>query len=162
MSQSDWQQTPPTVQAYLLNLHQRLVQLQQQIERLRNRLQRTAKTSDKPPSSDSPFQRHAGNPSKPTGKRGARQGHPGAGPKLHRPTERQAIYPEPCICGQGVPRLTTPYRHPSSHGIAIHLDARHALGLAPRQVCGLWQVAQSPAAQGSTERLWPTFDGIDR
>ena len=88
LSQSDWQQTPPTVQAYLLNLHQRLVQLQQQIERLRNRLQRTAKTSDKPPSSDSPFQRHAGNPSKPTGKRGARQGHPGAGPRLHRPTER--------------------------------------------------------------------------
>ena len=56
LSQSDWQQTPPTVQAYLLNLHQRLVQLQQQIERLQNRLQRTAKTSDKPPSSDSPFQ----------------------------------------------------------------------------------------------------------
>ena len=95
LSQSDWQQTPPTVQAYLLNLHQRLVQLQQQIERLQNRLQRTAKTSDKPPSSDSPFQRHAGKQSKPTGKRGARQGHPGAGPKLHRPSERQAIYPEP-------------------------------------------------------------------
>ena len=42
LSQSDWQQTPPTVQAYLLNLHQRLGQLQQQIERLQNRLQRTA------------------------------------------------------------------------------------------------------------------------
>ena len=65
LSQSDWQQTPPTVQAYLLNLHQRLVQLQEQIERLQNRLQRTAKTSDKPPSSDSPFQRHAGNQASP-------------------------------------------------------------------------------------------------
>ena len=162
LSQSDWQQTPPTVQAYLLNLHQRLVQLQQQIERLQNRLQRTAKTSDKPPSSDSPFQRHAGNPSKPTGKRGARQGHPGTGPKLHRPSERQAIYPEPCMCGQGVPRLTTPYHtHQVMELPSTLMHVTHWV-LHQGKCAGLWQVAQSPAAQGSTERLWPTFDGLAR
>jgi transposase len=151
LSQSDWQQTPPTVQAYLLNLHQRLVQLQQQIERLRNRLQRTAKTSDKPPSSDSPFQRHAGNPSKPTGKRGARQGHPGAGPKLHRPTERQAIYPEPCICGQGVPRLTTPYHtHQVMELPSTLMHVTHwVLHQGKCAGCGKWLKARLPKARQS-------------
>ena len=109
LSQADWQQTPPTVQAYLLSLHQRLTQLQQQVEQLRKRSKRTSKTSDKPPSSDSPFQRPTGNADKPTGQRGARKGHPGSGPKLLRPTERQAIHPDPCRCGQGVPNSTAPY-----------------------------------------------------
>ena len=151
LSQSDWQQTPPTVQAYLLNLHQRLVQLQQQIERLRNRLQRTAKTSDKPPSSDSPFQRHASNPSKPTGKRGARQGHPGAGPRLHRPTERQAIYPEPCICGQGVPRLTTPYHtHQVMELPSTLMHVTHwVLHEGKCAGCGKWLEARLPKARQS-------------
>ena len=146
LSQSDWQQTPPTVQAYLLNLHQRLVQLQEQIERLQNRLQRTAKTFDKPPSSDSPFQRHTGNPSKPTGKRGARQGHPGAGPKLHRPTERQAIYPEACICGQGVPRLTTPYHtHQVMELPSTLMHVTHwVLHQGKCAGCGKWLKARLP------------------
>ena len=162
LSQSDWQQTPPTVQAYLLNLHQRLVQLQQQIERLQNRLQRTAKTSDKPASSDSPFQRHVGNPSKPTGKRGARQGHPGAGPKSHRPTERQAIYPEPCMCGQGVPRLTTPYHtHQVMELPSTLMHVTHwVLHQGKCAGCGKWLKARLPKARQS--RLWPTFDGLAR
>ena len=41
LSQTDWQQTPPAVQTYLLNLHQRLAQLQQQIEQLQKRSKRT-------------------------------------------------------------------------------------------------------------------------
>ena len=151
LSQSDWQQTPPTVQAYLLNLHQRLVQLQQQIERLQNRLQRTAKTSDKPPSSDSPFQRHAGKQSKPTGKRGARQDHPGAGPRLHRPTERQAIYPEPCICGQGVSRLTTPYHtHQVMELPSTLMHVTHwVLHQGKCAGCGKWLKARLPKARQS-------------
>ncbi len=109
LSQTDWQQTPPVVQAHLLTLHQRLAQLQQQIEQLQQRSQRTSKTSDKPPSSDSPFHRPTDPTDKPTGKRGARKGHPGSGPKLLRPTERRAIYPEPCPCGQGVSDHVAPY-----------------------------------------------------
>ena len=106
LSQTDWQHTPPTVQAYLFTLHQRLAQLQEQIDQLQKRLQRTSKASDKPPASDSPFQRPVSKPDKPAGKRGARTGHPGSGPRLLRPTERRAIYPGPCTCGQGVPGQT--------------------------------------------------------
>ena len=108
LSQTDWQQTPPAVQTYLLNLHQRLAQLQQQIEQLQERSKRTSKTSDKPPSSDSPFQRPTSSQGKPAGKRGARHGHPGSGPKLLRPTACQDVYPVPCGCGQGVPLLSAP------------------------------------------------------
>lgn len=109
LSQTDWQKTPPAVQTYLLNLHQRLAQLQQQIEQLQERSKRTSKTSNEPPSSDSPFQRPAGRQGKPAGKRGARHGRPGSGPKLLRPTACQDVYPAPFGCGQGVPRLATPY-----------------------------------------------------
>ncbi len=109
LSQTDWQHTPPAVQACLFTLHQRLAQLQEQIDQLQKRLQRTSKTSDKPPSSDSPFQRPVSKQDKPPGKRGARMGHPGSGSRLRRPTERRAIHPGPCACGQGVLGQTAPY-----------------------------------------------------
>ena len=149
LSQTDWQQTPPAVQTYLLNLHQRLAQLQQQIEQLQERSKRTSKTSDKPPSSDSPFQRPTGSQGKPAGKRGARRGHPGSGPKLLRPTACQDVYPGPCGCGQGVPRLATPYHiHQTVELPPISMTVTH------------WVLHQGrcpyagPAASCS-ERAWP-------
>ena len=161
LSQTDWQHTPPTVQAYLFTLHQRLAQLQEQIDQLQKRLQRTSKASDKPPSSDSPFQRPVSKQDKPPGKRGARMGHPGSGPRLLRPTERRAIYPGPCTCGQGVPGQTAPYHTHQSlprtrfrgHGVATYRVARHPLGLAPRPLLRLWPAAQSPPTQGAANRL---------
>ena len=149
LSQTDWQQTPPAVQTYLLNLHQRLAQLQQQIEKLQERSKRTSKTSDKPPSSDSPFQRPTSSQGKPAGKRGARHGHPGSGPKLLRPTACQDVYPAPCGCGQGVPRLTTPYHtHQSVELPPISMTVTHwVLHQGRCTGCGKLLRARLPKAQ---------------
>ena len=150
LSQTDWQQTPLAVQAYLLNLHQRLAQLQQQVEQLQKRSKRTSKTSNKPPSSDSPFQRPA-NQDKATGKRGARHGHPGSGPRLLRPTERQVVYPEPCVCGQGVPDSMVPYDiHQSMELPPVEMHVTHWLLHQGRCTgCGNLLRARLPKAQQS-------------
>jgi transposase len=106
-SAADWDKTPPAVQAYLLSLHQRLDQLQHQIDQLQGRLDKTSQTSSKPPSFDSPFQkRHR---RKSSGKRGAKPGHPGAGPKLLEPTEVQVILPPSCPCGHAALVEAAPY-----------------------------------------------------
>ena len=149
LSQTDWQHTPPTVQVYLLTLHQRLTQLQEQIDQLQKRLQRTSKTSDKPPSSDSPFQRPVSKPDKPPGKRGAPMGHPGSGPRLLRPTERRAIYPGPCTCGQGVPGQTAPYHtHQNLELPPIELHVTHwVLHQGRCSGCGRLLKARLPKAQ---------------
>ena len=103
---SDWEKTPPAVQAYLLSLHQRLDQLQQQIDALQGRLDKTSKPPASHPHrirlSKSPtpnVARHRANA-------GAKKGHPGSGPNLLEPTEVQHVYPAPCACGQGA--LGTP------------------------------------------------------
>jgi transposase len=99
---SDWEKTPPAVQASLLSLQQRLDHLQQQIDELQGRLDKTSTTSSKPPSSDSPFKKPTRSKRrKSSGKRGARQGHPGCGPTLLEPTDVQHLYPVPCSCGHG-------------------------------------------------------------
>jgi transposase len=104
---SDWEKTPPAVQAYLLRLHQRLEQLQQQIDELRGRLEQNSHTSSKPPSSDSPFKKPKRSKRRTSsGKRGARKGQPGSGPTWLEPTEVHHVYPAPCACGHG--ELTTP------------------------------------------------------
>ncbi len=151
LSQTDWQQTPPVVQAHLLTLHQRLAQLQQQIEQLQQRSQRTSKTSDKPPSSDSPFHRPTDPTDKPTGKRGARKGHPGSGPKLLRPTERRAIYPEPCPCGQGVSGHVAPYHtHQVTELPPVEMAVTHwVLHQGRGTGCGKLLRARLPKAQQS-------------
>jgi predicted transcriptional regulator len=60
--QLEWELTPPAVQDYIKSqtqqiheLKNQLDQLQQQIETLQGRLETTSQTSNKPPSSDSPF-----------------------------------------------------------------------------------------------------------
>ena len=109
-----WEQTPDTVQAHLLTLQTQLHalqqqhhQLQHQVNTLQGRLDKTSKTSSKPPSSDSPFTKPTLRPS--ASKRGARKGHPGAGATLLEPTDVQHVYPAPCACGHGELSLPTLY-----------------------------------------------------
>ena len=107
--EADWHQTPPSVQRYILALHQQLSdlqtqvdQLQKQVDILQGRVDKTSKTSSKPPSSDSPFKKTKGaKRRKSSGKRGGKKGHPGSGPTLLEPTEVQPVYPTPCSCGHG-------------------------------------------------------------
>ena len=149
LSQTDWQQTPPAVQTYLLNLHQRLAQLQQQIEKLQERSKRTSKTSDKPPSSDSPFQRPTGSQGKPAGKRGARQRTPGLRPQVasaHRVSGRLSCT---LRLRSGRAAFDDAVSHPPDHGVAAYRDDRDALVLHQGRCtgCGKLLRARLPKAQ---------------
>ena len=122
---TDWEQTPPVVQAHLLSLQTRLDQLQRQIDTLQGRLNTTSNTSSKPPSSDSPFKKKR-KCRKSLGKRGAQQGHPGAGPTLLAPTAVQHIYPASCACGHGGLVAPTPYHtHQVIELPPIEVDITH-------------------------------------
>jgi hypothetical protein len=81
-SHTEWDHTPDAVQAHVLTLQTQLDalqqqhhQLQQQVNTLQGRLDKTSKTSSKPPSSDSPFTKPTRRPS--SGKRGGTQGTSG-------------------------------------------------------------------------------------
>ena len=73
-SQEEWTITPPSVQDHLLHLQKRVDQLAQQVEALQARLDTTSRTSSKPPSSDSPFQKPTRQP--------RRTGAPHRGPEV--------------------------------------------------------------------------------
>ena len=97
LSLQAWEQTPDAVQAHVLMLQTQLHalqqqhrQLQHQVDTLQGRLDKTSKTSSKPPSSDSPFTKPTLRPSSST--RGARKGHPGAGATFLEPTDVQPVY----------------------------------------------------------------------
>jgi transposase len=113
-TQEDWHHTPSAVQDYIVDLHdqvkelqQQCRKLQQQIEQLQGRLNKTSTTSNTPPSSDSPFTMPRRR--KTSRKRGAKKGHPGAGPLLLEPTEIHHLYPAPCVCGHGDMDTAMPY-----------------------------------------------------
>ena len=108
-SPTEWALTPPAVQAHVQHLQQRVYQLEQQVETLQGRVERTSQTSSKPPSSDSPFHKPPRKPRRSGGPRGARPGHPGHGPTLLSPTEVRLIEPAPCACGHSELISLAPY-----------------------------------------------------
>jgi len=82
----DWELTPPAVQDDSQRLHQQIKQLQQQVDTLQGRGEKTSQTSSKPPSSDSPFDKPKRPQRQSSGKRGGRKGHPGKGPTFAQPS----------------------------------------------------------------------------
>gem|GEM_PF-6700004 len=75
-SAQDWEQTPPSVRAYLVQLQHVLGQLSARVEALEARVNAMTVTSHRPPSSDHPAPRA---PQRSTPRRTARgrPGHPG-------------------------------------------------------------------------------------
>ena len=106
-SRDEWAQTPPVVRDHMLTLQQHLSQLQKQVDALESRLNQTSKTSNKPPSSDSPFTKPKLRTS--ARKRGAQRGHKGPGPTLLSATEVCQVYPAPCACGSLDMEAAKPY-----------------------------------------------------
>src|SRR5262252_6568869 len=91
----DWEQTPPTVRAYVHTLHNELTPLRERVEALEARLQANSTTSHRPPSSDSPYKKPRQRP--PTTSRrkaGGKPGHPGYRQVLLPPTTVQDLRPE--------------------------------------------------------------------
>jgi transposase len=144
-SQKEWDQTPCAVRDHVVALANRLHELQHQVDILQGRLDKTSKTSSKPPSSDSPFQKPPQRTS--SGKRGARKGHPGAGATLLEPTDVHHLYPAPCACGHGELATPTPYHiHQVIELPPITMEISHFLLHQARCVgCGALLKANVPS-----------------
>jgi len=119
-TEEEWEQTPCTVQEFVLALITRLQALEAEVQSLREQVNRNSHNSSMPPSSDGPRvppQR----PARPTGqrKRGGQVGHTGTQRKLAPPEELMASYDlTPPICGQCGHPLSghdpVPYQHQGS------------------------------------------------
>ena len=90
---SDWEQVPPSVQAFIVSLVQR-------IEVLEAKLSENSQNTSRPPSSDSPYRKpRTQTKAAQKKKRGARKGHKGARQVLLDPTEVVDVQPGGCGCG---------------------------------------------------------------
>lgn len=98
ISEEDWKQTPSAVRALVLWQHELIAKLTERGEELEAKLGQNSSNSNRPPSSDSPYQRNK-RESKGTGKPGAKQGHKGHRQSLLTPTKTIPVPPEHCECG---------------------------------------------------------------
>jgi transposase len=98
ISEADWKQTPPAVRTLILWEHELIIKLTKRVEELEAKLGQNSKNSNRPPSSDPPYQREK-RESKGTGKPGAKQGHKGHQRSLLTPTETVPVPPRECNCG---------------------------------------------------------------
>lgn len=117
---ADWQQTPPSVQTLVVAVLQRL-------EAVEARLKQDSPTSQRPPSTDSPYTK-ARKPSgdAPPRKAGGQPGHPGHRQALLAPTETRRLTPPQCACGQTAWTVTRPYQtHQVLELPAIQMAVRH-------------------------------------
>lgn len=147
-AEQDWEQTPPSVRAYLHTLREEMGQLQERVESLEARLKQTSPTSSRPPSSDSPYKKpRRRTASKGSRKGGAKPGHVGRHQKLLAPTAVHELMPEPCACGHGEFDRLNPYsRHQVIELPPIEMEVTHwVLHQGRCQGCGRWCHAQVPA-----------------
>jgi transposase len=158
-----WDQTPIVMQHLVVQL---LAIIQQQAERsqalearmadLEARLQQRSHTSDRPPSSDPPYEKRparAGHHGKP----GAKPGHRGHQQALLAPTEVIEVKPPACACGQTECLDTSPYyTHQVIELPEIQMIVRHfVLYEAYCPLCGKVTKAHVPpeASAGQGPRL---------
>ena len=116
---ADWQQTPPSVQMLVVTLLQRL-------EAVEARLKQNSTTSQRPPSTDSPYtkaRKPAGDT--PPRKAGGQPGHPGHRQAFLAPTETRILTPHQCTCGHTALTGTRPYRLFRYNGEILGAKAGH-------------------------------------
>ena len=131
---------PPSVQTLVLTLLKRL-------EAVEARLKQDSTTSQRPPSTDSPYTK-ARKPSgdAPPRKAGGQPGHPGHRQSLLAPTETRGLTPPQCACGHTALTGTRPYHtHQVIELPAIQMDVTHwVLHEAWCPMCAQWTKAQLP------------------
>ena len=93
ISEGDWKQTPPAVRALVLQQHELIAQLIKRVEELEAKLGQNSQNSNRPPSSDPPYQREK-RESKGTGKPGAKHGHKWCQQSLLTPTNVVPVPPQ--------------------------------------------------------------------
>jgi transposase len=161
---ADWEQTPPVVrqvvrqlvefiqqqQTTIQHLEARSQTLEARIAELEVRWQQRSHNSDRPPSSDPPYEQQPTRPGS-RGKPGAKPGHPGHRQALLAPTEVIEVKPEACPCGQQEFPETTPYyTHQVLELPEIQMVVKHFVlheTCCPR--CGRHLKAELPAADRS-------------
>jgi transposase len=160
---ASWAQTPLLVCHLILqllevnqHLEARINTLEARIAALEARLQQRSHTSDRPPSSDPPFEKRPAR-SGTQGKPGAKPGHLGHRQALLEPTAVIEVKPERCPCGQTeFPEMHPYYTHQVIELPEIQMIVRHVvLHEARCPQCGRVTKAQvsSEAQAGYGPRL---------
>jgi transposase len=150
---ASWAQTPLLVCHLILqllevnqHLEARINTLEARIAALEARLQQRSHTSDRPPSSDPPFEKRPAR-SGSQGKPGAKPGHLGHRQALLEPTAVIEVKPERCPCGQTeFPEMHPYYTHQVIELPEIQMIVRHVvLHEARCPQCGRVTKAQVPS-----------------
>jgi transposase len=105
---ASWVQTPLIVCPWVVHLLAVIEQQAGRIAALEARVSQNARNSDRPPSSDPPYEQRTARAGM-QGRPGAKPGHPGHRQALLAPTEVIAVNPRACACGQREFPETTPY-----------------------------------------------------
>lgn len=163
LDRASWEQTPYVVQHLVVQLLAIIQQQTAQIQALEARMadlearvQQRSRNSDRPPSSDPPYEKRPTRAG-PHGQPGAKPGHPGHQQALLDPTEVIEVKPSACACGQTDFLDTSPY---ATHQVIelpeIQMRVRHfVLYEASCPPCGMVTKAQVPseATAGQGPRL---------
>lgn len=133
-SDADWQATPEAVkkdfirmQEILLLFERRLKELEEELNQMKTRMNKNSTNSDKPPSTDNPYQkRKHSKKSKKKRRSGAKAGHKGYRQKLIESTDTFILFPESCKCGgDKFNNLESFYTHQEIELPEIHMKVTH-------------------------------------
>ena len=151
-----WAQTPLAVRHLVVQQEERIRTLEARLAELEARGQQRSRNSDRPPSSDPPYEKPTARPGA-QGRPGAKPGHPGHQQARLAPTEVIEVKPLACACGQTACLDTSPYyTHQVIELPEIQMIVRHfVLYEAYCPQCGKVTKAQVPpeASAGQGPRL---------
>ena len=123
-SRQDWEQTPKAVQEFILNMVPVIKHLEKKIEEIESRLNQNSGNSNRPPSSDSPYDKKRRK--KKRRKSGGKKGHKGHGQVMLEPSETVPVKPERCSCGNTDFPDTEPfYTHQKMELPEIQMEVTH-------------------------------------
>jgi transposase len=145
-SRTDWDNTPKPVQEFNVYLVNKISELEHQILELESRLNQNSQNSNRPPSSDSPYDKPSSKKKKKKRRAGAKKGHKGHKQIMLEPTKEKVIKPESCSCGnKDFPETEPFYTHQEIELPKIEMDVCHYIlhqGQCP--CCGKLNKAQIP------------------
>jgi transposase len=122
-----WEQIPLVVCHVVVHLLAVIQQQKGRIAALEARLSQNSRNSDRPPSSDPPYEQRTACSGE-HGRPGAKRGHPGHRQALLVPTEIIEATPEACPCGQREFHAPMPYHtHPVIELPEIHMQVTHVI-----------------------------------
>ena len=159
ITEEDWNKTPLAVRAFVLWQQEIIAKLMKRVEELEAKLGQNSKNSNRPPSSDSAYQREK-RESKGKGKPGAKHGHKGHRQSLLEPTKVVQVPPKPCKCGcQEFRNLKEFYIHQHIELPEIQMQITHfALKEGECTACG--KICKGVVPEGFQVGYGPRFTAL--